>query len=65
MDKKTATLKVTYTYKVTYSHEDHLDKIKRELKESPIHGLGGAGLASDGKAHHYSCERKGKGSVAA
>jgi len=63
MDKKTATLKVMYTYKVTYGHEEHLAEIKRDLEKAPIHGIDGAGVASDGKVHSYSCERKGKGVV--
>jgi hypothetical protein len=64
MKNKTVILKVTYTYNVTYGHEDHLADIKRDLEKDPIHELCGASVASDGNVHSYSCERKGKGVVA-
>lgn len=62
MEKKI--VEVAYKFEIKYENEKHLNNIIKELKDTPIFDLGGAGII-DGKAYGYSCKRKGKGRIAA
>jgi len=56
MKQKKIELLVTYKFKVSYEHADHLREIKKELKKHPITNMDGAGVASDGVVYGYSCK---------
>jgi len=56
MKPKKIELLVTYKFKVSYEHGDHLRDIKKELKKHPITDMCGAGVASDGHVYGYSCK---------
>ena len=36
-------VEVAYKFKIEYKHEDHLKSIKKDLRNNPIHDMGGAG----------------------
>ncbi|KKM04157.1 hypothetical protein LCGC14_1767090 [marine sediment metagenome] len=55
---KTKIIKVTYRFKVSYSHIDHLKSFINDLKRAPIHEQGGVD-----KEGLYSCERVGIGKL--
>lgn len=56
MKRKNIELLVTYKFKVSYEHGDHLRDIKKELKKHPISDMAGAGVAGDGNVYGYSCK---------
>jgi hypothetical protein len=56
MKRKTIELLVTYKFKVSYEHAEHLRNIKKELKMHPITDMCGAGVATDNVVYGYSCK---------
>ena len=59
-DMKKVKLKVTYEFNVCYEHEEHLNDIKKDLRNAPIHNRSGAGCTKDNKFGGYSCSMKKK-----
>jgi len=52
------TIKVTYTFDITYNHEDHLNSIKKDLLREPELEMMGSGVASDDNIYSYRCRMR-------
>lgn len=59
MKRKTVDVLVTYKFRVSYSHDEHLRNIEHELKSHPLMEICGAGVVSDGTVHGYTCRFNG------
>ena len=51
---KKQTIKVCVEYEIEYQHNEHRDRLIKQLCENFRHNSMGAGVASDGGVYHYS-----------